>query len=462
MQDSSILKKLKQITSAKIETDPQELLEYGRDWTREDNPDPLAVIFPESIDDIVKIVKFANDKKVALVPSGGRTGLSGGAVALNKELVLSFDKMNKILEFNDVDKTVKVQAGVTTEEVKEYAEDNELFYPIDLGSKGTSQIGGNIATNAGGVNVIRYGPTKNYVKGLKVVTGEGKVLELNKGLTKNATGYDLLNLFIGSEGTLGFIIEAILQLVEKPKEKRVLLLAIPDLNKALDILLDFRKIIKINAFEFFSKNAVGYVKSSIDISFPLKDDAPFYLLIDFELTSDSVLDDALKVYQKGIKSNTIFEGIISQSDSQTQDLWKFRENITEAISRYFPYKNDISVRPSQIPHFLVELQQVLNSNYSNFKIVLFGHIGDGNIHINILKPENVTKEDFLVKCKDVNGLVFELVAKYDGSISAEHGIGLLKRPYLNFTRSENEIHLMKEIKNIFDPNGIMNPGKIFS
>ena len=398
---------------------------------------------------------------MALVPSGGRTGLSGGAVALNKELVISFDRMNKILDFNDVDKTVKVQAGVTTEEVKKYAEDNEFFYPIDLGSKGTSQIGGNIATNAGGVNVIRYGPTKNYVKGLKVVTGAGKVLELNKGLTKNTTGYDLLNLFIGSEGTLGFIVEAILQLVEKPKEKRVLLLAIPELNKALDILLDFRKVLKINAFEFFTKNAVGYVKSSIDISFPLKDGAPFYLLIDFELTSDSVLDDALKVYQKGMKSKTIFEGLISQSNSQTQDLWKFRENITEAISRYFPYKNDISVRPSQISHFLIELQQVLNSNYSNFEIVLFGHIGDGNIHINILKPENVTKEDFLEKCKDVNGLVFELVAKYDGSISAEHGIGLLKRPYLNYTRSENEIHLMKEIKNIFDPNGIMNPEKIF-
>lgn len=456
-----ILKELSNIVQCKISTDSDLLIHYGCDWTNEFQPKPFALIFPKEIGDIKKIVDFANNRGVYLVPSGGRTGLSGGAVALNNELIVSFEKMNKIISFNKVDQTLTVQAGIITQEVQEFAVENNLLYPVDFGSKGSSQIGGNIATNAGGVNVIKYGSTRNWVKGLKVVTGTGKILDLNKGLIKNATGYNLMNLFIGSEGTLGFIVEATLQLTSKQKVSRVLLLSTPDIAKVLEILVKFRRTLSLNAFEFFSGNAVGYVLENKKPTFPLKTNMPYYILIDFESESESVLEEAMKICEKCLKSKIISEGVISQSDSQSKELWRFREDITESISKRFTYKNDISVRPSQIHDFLTDLDKVLKSQYPDFEVIWFGHIGDGNLHLSILKPEDLEKNHFLKICRDVSKLVYKLIEKYEGSISAEHGIGIIKKQYLIHTRSRSEIEIMKKIKNIFDPNGIMNPGKIF-
>ncbi|MGI9535413.1 MAG: FAD-binding oxidoreductase [Thermodesulfobacteriota bacterium] len=462
MTDSSILSDLKnQFAILKILTGKEDLITYGTDWTKEFITDPLAIIFPETVQDVRKIVVYANENKLPLVPSGGRTGLSAGATATNKELVVSFDKMNKLLSFSESDQTVTVQPGITTQEIQEFAENNGLFYPIDLSSKGSSQIGGNIATNAGGIHVIRYGTTRNWVKELKVITGRGDILDLNRGLTKNATGYDIKNLFVGSEGTLGFIVEATVQLTNRPKSSSVILVAIEIIDNSLNILNSFRNCLTLNAFEFFSGSALKHLLSDNKNSFPLKDKYPYYLLIDFECDSDRELETASGVYNETVKDGLISEGVISQSSSQYNELWYFRENITESISKYLTYKNDLSVKTSRTPEFITEIKEILENEYPDFDTILFGHIGDGNVHVSILKPQNFKKEEFLNICREVNIQIYKTVAKYEGSISAEHGVGLIKRPYLMYTRSATEIQVMKDIKKIFDPNNIMNPGKIF-
>jgi len=460
MDNADLIRKFKNEVSCKITEEESLLKTYGSDWTREFVPNPLAIVFPKSVEDIRNIIIFANRHSLPLVPSGGRTGLSGGAVASEKELVVSLDKMNKIIDFNQTDRLLTVQAGVTTQEIQEFAEENNLFYPIDLSSKGSSQIGGNIATNAGGLHVIRYGLTRNWVKGLIVITGNADVVELNKGLTKNATGYDLKDLFIGSEGTLGIICEATLELTNKPRESVNLLLSVSDISKSGEILSIFRNNFTLNAFEFFSDSAVKHINTISKTKFPLID-SPYYFLIDIECSSEDELLKAESIYNELNTKGIINEGVISQNIKQYNELWNFRENITESISIFLTYKNDISVRPSQIPLFVKDIEQVINNEYPDFDTILFGHIGDGNIHISILKPHSFEKEIFLNTCKEVNNHIYRIVAKYEGSISAEHGVGIIKRPYLMYTRTAKEIDLMKNIKAVFDPNNILNPGKIF-
>ena len=460
MDSSSLIRELKNTVNCKISDDESTLKSYGTDWTRELVPDPLAIVFPESTKDIKAIVIFANKHNTSLVPSGGRTGLSGGAVATNRELVVSLEKMNKILGFNETDRLLTVESGVTTLEIQEFAEEHKLFYPIDLSSKGSSQIGGNIATNAGGLRVIRYGSTRNWVKGLKVVTGNANVLDLNKGLSKNATGYDLKNLFIGSEGTLGIISEATIELTDRPGGSVNILLSVSDISKSTEILQLFKNNFMLNAFEFFSDSAVKHINTISKTKFPLKG-SPYYLLIDIECSSDEDFTKAEYNYNKASDNGSINDGVISQNHKQYLELWSFRENITESISGFLTYKNDISVRPSQIPEFVEEISNILNREYPDFDTILFGHIGDGNIHISILKPKLFDKSKFLTICKEVNHHLYRIVAKFEGSISAEHGVGIIKRPYLMYTRTAQEIEIMKNIKKIFDTNNIMNPGKIF-
>ena len=223
-----------------IATDSDTLSNYGKDWTRVYQPNPLAIVFPRDTDQVQSLVKIANEQGFGLVPSGGRTGLSGGAMSTNQEVVVSFDKMNHIGEFNAVDRSVVCQAGVITEQLQEFAAQQGLFYPVDFASSGSSQIGGNIATNAGGIKVIRYGLTRDWVAGLKVVTGKGDILELNNGLVKNATGYDLRHLFIGSEGTLGFITEATIRLMRPPKHLAVLVLGVPEFDALMNVSRSFQ------------------------------------------------------------------------------------------------------------------------------------------------------------------------------------------------------------------------------
>ena len=443
-----------------VKTDDVELQYYGKDWTNVFHSDPIAIVLPSSIEDVQAIVEVAMDNQVALVPSGGRTGLSGGAVAEQHEIVVAFDRMNKILNFDAVDRQVICQPGVITEHLQQFADDNDLFYPVDFSSSGSSQIGGNVATTAGGIKVIRYGMTRNWILGMKVVTGTGEVLDLNRGLIKNATGYDFRHLFIGSEGTLGLIVELTVALCPKPKDPKVLLLGVEQLTDTMEVLKAFRNKLELTAFEFFSDKAMSHVIAEKGLQRPFESMCSFYALIEFENVAEQDLENAMELFEYCLERGWIVGGTISQSRAQAENLWRLREDISETIAKFSPYKNDISVKVSKVPEFLEELDALVTQVYPEFEIIWFGHIGDGNVHLNILKPEQLEIGKFYESCSKISEWVFDLVKKYGGSISAEHGIGILKKPFLQYSRSPAELEYMKAIKRTFDPHNIMNPGKL--
>jgi FAD/FMN-containing dehydrogenase len=462
MTNPALIDELKTLVEpGKVLTDADSLNAYGKDWTKHFAPAPTAIVFPKSIEQVQAIVRWANAHKVALVPSGGRTGLSAAAVAANGEVVVAFDYMNQILAFNEYDRTVVCQPGVVTKQLQLFAEDKGLYYPVDFASSGSSQLGGNIGTNAGGIKVIRYGMTRNWVAGLKVVTGTGELLELNRDLIKNATGYDMRQLFIGAEGTLGFVVEATMRLERAPKNLTAMVLGTPDFDSIMPVLHAFQGKLDLTAFEFFSDKALAKILARGDVPPAFDTDCPFYALLEFEATTEEVANQALETFEHCVEQGWVVDGVMSQSQQQLENLWKLREYISETISHWTPYKNDISVTVGQVPAFLHDIDRIVGENYPDFEVIWFGHIGDGNLHLNILKPENLSKDEFFAKCAIVNQWVFETVQKYNGSISAEHGVGMTKRDYLHYSRSEAEIAYMKAIKAVFDPNGIMNPGKIF-
>ncbi|OUS26496.1 FAD-binding oxidoreductase [Gammaproteobacteria bacterium 45_16_T64] len=449
------------VDEGRIKTDPDSLKQFGCDWTKMYDPAPLAILFPKTTEQVQAIVRYANEHKIGLVPSGGRTGLSAAAVAAHGEVVVAFDAMNQISDFIETDRSVRCGPGVITEQLQQFAEDNGLYYPVDFASAGSSQLGGNISTNAGGIKVIRYGLTREWVAGLKVVTGKGDLLELNNDLVKNATGYDLRHLFIGAEGTLGFIVEATMRLARTPKNLNVLVLGVSEFDAIMNVLNAFQSKIDLTAFEFFSERSVQLVTGRGDVPRPFETQAPYYALIEFEAVSEQILEEAMSLFEYCMEEGWVLDGVMSQSDAQLKALWRLREDISETISEYTPYKNDISVVVSKVPAFLHDIDDIVSKQYPDFEIIWFGHIGDGNLHLNILKPENLAKEDFFERCLQVNKQVFETVEKYGGSVSAEHGVGMTKKDYLTYTRSETEINYMKAMKAVFDPNGVMNPGKVF-
>ncbi len=462
--ESSTAELLKQLVETVgtdwVKTDTDDLQHYGKDWTSVFQPDPVAIVFPSSIEEVQQVVRLARENQVALVPSGGRTGLSGGAVAEHQEIVIAFDRMNKILDFDSVDRQVVCQPGVITEQLQQFAEENDLFYPVDFASSGSSQLGGNVATNAGGIKVIRYGMTRNWIEGMKVVTGTGELLDLNRGLAKNATGYDFRHLFIGSEGTLGLIVELTLALCSRPQDPTVLLLGVEQMTDTMEVLKAFQNKLDVTAFEFFSDKAMSHVIADKSLQRPFETESEFYALIEFENVPEQDLDKAMGLFEHCLEKGWIVDGTISQSSSQAQNLWRLREDISETISKFSPYKNDISVKVSRVPAFLEEVDALVTQAYPDFEIVWFGHIGDGNVHLNILKPADLDIEKFYERCSKVSEWVFDIVQKHGGSISAEHGIGMLKKPFLHYSRSAEELELMRAIKRVFDPENIMNPGKL--
>jgi len=449
------------VGSGRVLTDADSLQRYGRDWTRVYTPNPAAIVLPGSIEQVQAIVRLAASEALAIVPSGGRTGLSAGAVACNGELVLALDRLNSIEDFNPVDRTVRCGAGVVTGQLQDYAAHRDLFYPVDFASSGSSQIGGNISTNAGGIKVIRHGMTRDWVAGLKLVTGTGEVLDLNRGLVKNNAGYDLRQLVIGAEGTLGVVVEATMRLSRPPQELVVLVLGAPDMAAIMQVLCAYQGAMELSAFEFFSELALQKVIAHQDLQRPFETPAQYYALLEFEQRDAATLELAMSLFEECVEQGWVVDGVVSQNIGQARSLWRLREDISETISRWTPYKNDISTVISRVPAFLEEVEAVVNKSYPEFEIVWFGHIGDGNVHLNILKPDDLPMADFQQRCGEVSKWVFDIVQRYEGSISAEHGVGLLKKDYLHYTRSALEVAIMRQIKKAFDPQGIMNPGKIF-
>ena len=446
------------LSESQILKDQKNLEFYGRDWVRLYPANPSLVVFPKKTEEVVQLVQWARKHKIALVPSGGRTGLSGAAVASKKEVIVSFEKMNQLIEWNEAEETLTVEAGCITKDIQKWADEKGFFFPVSFAAEGSSQIGGNTATNAGGVHVIQYGSIRKWIRGLEVVTGKGDVLKLGRHLIKDSTGYNFLHLFIGSEGTLGFITKITLAVTSKPSSLNVFLLGLSQLSDLIEVYSRFKKNIPLHAFEMMTDLALDYVQKT-GKKLPLSKKSPYYILMEIE---ESYQEKALSIFEKLMEEGKIEDGTLSQSTEQAQEIWALRENISESIAPYKPYKNDIAVRISKLPEFLTRTDSLLKKEYPEYKVVWFGHIGDGNLHINILKPENLEENKFVKNCERVNQLLFSKIQEFGGTISAEHGVGLLKKPYLHYTRSTEEINYMREIKKIFDPDGIMNPDKIFN
>ncbi|MFC5740356.1 FAD-binding oxidoreductase [Dyella tabacisoli] len=460
MTDARLAELIGRLPNLRLLTEPGDLEHYGRDWTRRWTPAPLAIALPASIDEVQAIIRWANAHHVAIVPSGGRTGLSGGAVAAQGELVLSLERMNRVMAFDAVDRTLTVQSGITLQAVHDASHAHGLIYPVDFAARGSCSIGGNIATNAGGIRVIRYGNTREWIAGLKVIAGNGELLELNRGLIKNSSGYDLRQLMIGSEGTLGVVVEATLRLTDPPPPSQVMLLALPDMDALMQVFAVFREKLSLQAFEFFTDVAQRHVLAH-GAQRAIDGDYPYYVVTEFDAIDEQAMEAALAAFEHCVEQGWASDGVIAQSEAQAAALWRLREGITESLAPHRPYKNDISVRIAAVPAFLQEMQELLAREYPHFDVVWFGHIGDGNLHINVLKPDALADAEFISQCEHVTKLLAETLHRHGGSISAEHGIGLVKRAYLESTRSAAEIALMRGVRQVFDPNGVLNPGKLF-
>ncbi len=443
-----------------LTTDPAELAEYGRDWTRVYDPAPSAIAFPRSTAEVAALLRECDRLRVPVVPSGGRTGLAGGAVAKDGELVLSLARMRGIGAIDPVAMTVRVEAGAITEAVHAAAAEHGLTWPVDFASKGSSTIGGNIATNAGGVKVIRYGLTRQWVLGLTVVTAGGAVLELNGALEKNNTGVDLRQLFIGSEGTLGVVTEATLKLARQPGRLDVFLFGVPDLAGVLRVFEAARRgPFTIMAFEMFTDRCLARLERHRGLRSPLSTPAPCFVLLEVEAQERERLDAWLGEL---IEAELVLDGTLAASSEQAAHLWSLREGISESLSATgLPHKNDVALPISALPSFCAELERVVAERHPGFEICLFGHIGDGNLHVNVMKPDAMPKAEFLAHAHEADRAMFELVRAHAGSISAEHGIGLLKKEWLGYTRSPEELAIFRALKASLDPHGILNPGKIF-
>lgn len=441
-------------------TDEESLRTYGADWTKVHEPAPLAIAFPRSTAQVAEIVALCDRTETPVVPSGGRTGLAGGAVAAAGELVLSLEKMRTIGEVDRTGMTVHVEAGAITEAVHEAAAAHDLTWPVDFASKGSSQVGGNIATNAGGVKVIRYGLTRQWVLGLTVVTANGDVLDLDVALEKNNTGIDLRQLFIGSEGTLGIITEATLKLTRLPGHLDVFFFGVESLDSVLAVFEAARGgPFSVMAFEMLTERCLGRLHRHRGLRSPLSEAAPYYVLLEVEASDRDGLDRWLGSL---VEADLVVDGVLAANHAQARAIWELREGIGESLSATgLPHKNDVALPIAALTEFCAELEAAFAREYPDWEICLFGHIGDGNLHINVMKPDDLAKEDFLAYVHEADRAIFELVRKHRGSISAEHGIGLLKKEWLGYTRAPAEIALMREMKRVLDPRGILNPGKVF-
>jgi FAD/FMN-containing dehydrogenase len=451
-----------------VVTDSETLAAYGKDWLKLFEPSPMAVAFPESTADVQAIMRLAHASTIAVVPSGGRTGLSGGATALNGELVVSLERLRKTLSISPSDLTATCDAGVTIEQLQTEAANHNLYFPVDFASKGSCQIGGAIATNAGGIRVIKYGNMRNWVLGLTVVLADGSLLELNGALYKNQTGYSLSNLFVGSEGTLGIVTQAVLKLTTPPGELARALCGVASVDAALNLLTLLRSKGQaiapsdLSAFEIFPSAGLELVLKHHSVKDPFEEKFPWYVVIEIENINPSKRETLEEYFYNLLENETLDYVVLSQSSKQCAELMALRELLPDTLSsHYVVHKNDISVPIPSIPDFNRELETLLAATYPDFEVIVFGHLGDGNLHINIVKPQQLSTVDFKLQCKQSDSEVLGLVSDYKGSVSAEHGVGLLKRDFLHLSQSQQAIDLMKGIKSVFDPKGILNPGKVW-
>jgi FAD/FMN-containing dehydrogenase len=448
-----------------------DLAYYGSDRCKGGWPvAPGAIALPRSVAQVQAILQVCSRERVAVVPSGGRTGLTGAATATNGELVLSLARLDAMLDIDVPGRLLRCQAGATVQAVQEAAASVGLAYPVDFAAKGSAQIGGSIATNAGGVKVIRHGLTRERVAGLEVVLADGERLSLGGALVKNNTGYDLRQLFIGSEGTLGIIVEVTLTLSQPVAGHMVVLCAVSSDAAVSELFARLRSSsLVLSAFECFDRGCVERVAAhrGREQAGPLEQLGPVQVLVEIELAQaqtdeDSATHDALlELLADAQEAGEVIDAVVAQTEAQARELWAWREDISESLHAFTPHKADVAVPVRSVASFVARWREAVAAALPEIPALCFGHVGDGNLHLNLLRPAGMTLEQFLDRCHEFDPSMYGLVREFSGSVSAEHGIGLLKREYLGYTRSAREIASMKAIKQIFDPLGILNPGKVF-
>ncbi len=428
------------------------------------------VVSPALIEEVAKVVALCNEAAVAVVPQGGNTGLVGGGVP-DGGIALSLARMNKICALDAANNTMTVEAGCILADIQAAAEEKKLLFPLSLAAEGSCQIGGNLSTNAGGVQVLRYGNARDLVLGLEVVLPDGRVMEGLQALRKNNTGYDLKHLFVGAEGTLGVITAAVLKLFPLPAGREVALAALPSAAAALELFhrAQRERMDTLTAFEYINRQSLALAAAHIEgVSDPFQDSHDCYALI--ELSGAGDLRQALEtVLADAMEAGVVEDAVIAASGAQAADLWRIRETVPEAqINAGASVKHDVSVPVSKVPEFLAKAEEIVKGKMADVRVVAFGHLGDGNIHFNLSQPEDMpgdmpgdmNGEAFLDQWGAFNRLVHDLVAGLGGSFSAEHGIGQLKRDDLRRYKSDVELDLMETLKRTLDPNNIMNPGKV--
>jgi FAD/FMN-containing dehydrogenase len=442
---------------------PDDLAYYGSDRCRGGWPvRPSLIVFPRSIAEVQAVVRACAAHGVAIVPSGGRTGLAGAATATAGEVVLSLEKMHAVLAVDPAARTLRCEPGVTLQAVHEAAAAHGLLYPIDYASKGSAQIGGSLATNAGGVKVLRYGLTRDWVLGLKAVVASGACLDLGGALIKNNTGYDLRQLFIGSEGTLGVIVEVTLRLCRPPADALVTLCAVPDDPAVLALFTRLRaSSLTVSAFECFDDGCLRHVLAHRGGASPFASPSPRYVLVEVEVPiAGAAAREATESELAEVLAD-VDDAILAGTPAQARGLWALREDISESLHRHTPHKADIALPVANVAGFLAAWRPQVAAALPNIEALCFGHVGDGNLHLNLLRPADVALPEFLARVHAFDDETYALVQACGGSISAEHGVGLLKRDHLHYSRSAEEVAMFRGIKAALDPHGLFNPGKIF-
>ena len=459
--DSSLIQKFIAIVGAKNAiTEPLEKAAYLKEWRDLWKGHTPVVLRPATTAEVSAILKLAHETGTNIVPQSGNTGLVGGQTPLGDEVLLSLDRMNKIIAVDSADNSITVEAGCILQRVQEAAAAVDRLLPLSLASEGTCRIGGNLSTNAGGLNVLAYGPAREMCLGLEVVLADGRIWNGLKALRKDNTGYDLKDLFIGAEGTLGVITAAVLKLLPRPQRVDTAFCAVPNPAAAVALLSIAKSASgnRVVAFELMPEIGVGFAVKHLQAVNPLAEASPWVVLLEFADAAPEALENCL---ESAMQQGLVTDGVVAQSEAQRRSFWNLREALSE--SQKFEggsIKHDISVPVSKVPEFIEAATAAVSRFMPSARVCGFGHLGDGNLHFNVTQPVGMDKQAYLSQWREMNAVVYAEVLKRNGSVSAEHGIGRLKTEDMRDIKSPLELELMRGLKQLFDPKGILNPGRV--
>jgi FAD/FMN-containing dehydrogenase len=452
-----------------IFTEPAELEPYVNDWRGIYRGNAAAVVRPATTEQVAAVVRICAETKTPIVPQGGNTGMCGATVpnAKDNPVVIALGRMNRIRNVDPLNNTMTVEAGCVLANIQQAAADADRLFPLSLGAEGSCQIGGNLSTNAGGVNVLRYGNTRDLVLGIEAVLPDGRIWNGLRSLRKDNTGYDLKHMFIGAEGTLGIITGAVLKLFPRSSANATAWMAVPSPDAALNLfsLLRQRFGDRITAFEIISRDCLQLVLKHIPgTRDPLPAPHPWYVLTELGDASpgDALRNELERTLEQAMEKILVIDATLAENQGQSKALWRIRESIPEA-ARDEPgmlYRHDIAVAVGQIPAFIRDGQAALEKHFKGTHIICFGHLGDGNLHYNTYVEGRLRSDAAAREAHDVTTVIYDIVKQYKGSFSAEHGIGIAKVEELKRYKDPVEIDLMRTVKRALDPQGIMNPGKV--